>query len=167
LVRHDRGDETKEYDEKMWVPSGCNVLIRREVFSRHGLYSTMLGYYSSEAMIYGEDSEIMFRFKKAGEKLLYYPKALVYHPADESRINKTRFRRWYWGSGRGRVRWMDVTGNPVRYANVPRYVLKEAALELARFVISLPSRNKAKKFFHEMALIHLAGMIFEHYVEGN
>ena len=166
LVCHDKGNEIREYGKGMWVPAGCNVLVRREMFSRHGLYSLDLGYLSPEVIISGEDSEIMFRFKNGGEKLLYYPKALVFHPADASRINKTRFRKWFWGAGRGRVRWNDTPANQVRWANVPKPVIKKTAKGIIKFLMALPSKNKAKKFFHELMLIHYAGLIHEYYIEG-
>jgi glucosyl-dolichyl phosphate glucuronosyltransferase len=167
IVSHDCGDEIKVYDETMWVPIGANTFVRRKLFYKYGYYSTQLGFYSKEALIYGEDSEIMFRFKKRGEPILYYPKALVFHPAPIDRIKKSYFRKWCWGSGRGSARWPDSKIDCVCYLNVPRYLIRQFGEELLRWTISLLGRNEYKKFYHEMQLVYKLGSMYEFYINGD
>ncbi len=49
----------------------CNVMYRKEIFSRVG--------YFLEGLWPGEDVELDYRIKKAGYKLLFNPGAIVYH----------------------------------------------------------------------------------------
>jgi len=87
IVSHDCGDEIKEYGESMWVPIGANMFFRREVFEKYGEFRTDLG---PKGEIYGpyEDSELGFRLKKNGERILYFPRAVIYNPVAEYIINK-------------------------------------------------------------------------------
>ena len=167
IVSHDRGDEIKAYDDTMWVPIGANTFVRKRVFEKVGYYNTQLGLLSREALICGEDSEMMFRIKNAGETILYYPKALVYHPAPADRMKKSYFKKWFWGSGRGETRWQTVGPNGVRYLNVPRYLFRELGEEFLRWIITLPGRKEYKKFYHEMHFLYKLGVIYEYYMEGD
>jgi glucosyl-dolichyl phosphate glucuronosyltransferase len=166
IVSHDRGDEIKEYDETMYVPIGSNMFIRRKVFDKYGYFNTRLGHYSKETLIYGEDSEIMFRFRSGGEKILYYPLALVYHPAPKERIKKSYFRKWCWGTGRGKARTLKMDSNMVRYYNIPRYMFKELLIELFRWIVVLFGHKEYKKFYHEMQILYKCAMMYEFYIEG-
>ena len=167
LVQHDRGDKVKEYDQNMWVPAGCNMFFRKEVVEKHGYFSTELGFYSKNTLIYGEDSELMFRFKNGGESILYYPDAVVYHPAYADRLRKSYFKRYFWGMGRGTARWASVPPGTVRYANVPRYLIRQAAEQVLLLAIALVCSNKQKRFFHEVKLVNLLGIMREFYFNGD
>lgn len=96
LVKHDHGVEPEEYGPLSNPPIGANMFVRKQIFEKHGYFNTKLGYLSSEVNIGSEDSEIMHRFRSAGEAILYYPKALVHHPVPVDRINKAYFRKWWW-----------------------------------------------------------------------
>jgi glucosyl-dolichyl phosphate glucuronosyltransferase len=167
IVTHDRGNEIKKYDETMWVPIGSNMFIRKKLFEKYGHFDTRLGFYSKETLVYGEDSEIMFRFKKGGEAVLYYPEAVVHHPAPADRIKKSYFRRWHWGAGRGAARWMDFASGSVRYLNVPRYLIRQFLEDLVWWLIVLPGGKEYKKFYYEMQLLYKLGIIYEFYINGD
>lgn len=167
IVGHDRGDAIKEYDASMYMPIGANMFIRKAVIEKYGGFSTQLGYYSREALIYGEDSEIMFRFKYGGEAILYYPDALIYHPAPTNRMRKSYFKKWCWGVGRGRARWLAVPTETIRYGNIPRYLIKELLRDLINWAMVMPSPKKYKRFYYEMQIIFKLGMFYEFYMEGD
>lgn len=167
LVSHDRGDQIKEYGPGMWVPIGSNAFVRKQVFEKYGGYLTQLGHYSTETLIYGEDSEIMFRFKKKGEAILYYPNARIFHPAPSERMKKSYFKKWCWGTGRGSARWQQPGPDAVRYFNIPRYQLREFIEEFMRWLAVLPGRREYKKFYHEMHLLYKLGMLYEFYIDGD
>lgn len=167
IVSHDRGNQIKEYDETMWVPIGSNMVIRKKLFEKYGYFNTRLGFYSKETLIYGEDSEIMFRFKNGGEAILYFPEALVHHPAPADRMKKSYFRKWFWGSGRGTARWSDIPNNGVCYLNIPRYLFRQFGEEFMRWITALLGRKDYKKFYYEMRLLYKLGMMYEFYIDGD
>ena len=167
LVRHDRGEAIREYDAAMYVPIGANMFIRKTLIKKYGGFSTALGYLGKEALICGEDSEIMFRFKEFGESILYYPEALIFHPTPKERMRKSYFKKWCWGVGRGRARWLKVPPKTIRYGNIPRYLLKELIINLIQYVTVFLSPKKYKRFFYEMQILYKLGMFFEFYSSGD
>lgn len=167
FVKEDHGSKIKEYDETMFVPGGCNLFIRKDLFHKCGHFNTRLGHYSKETLIYGEDTELMFRFKNNGESILYYPHAIVHHPVPTERLKKSYFRKYYWGSGRGRSRWLDLPPGTVRYLNIPRYLIRKSLQQLTRLIFALPTANEYKKFYHELNFLYTLGMICEFYIEAN
>jgi cellulose synthase/poly-beta-1,6-N-acetylglucosamine synthase-like glycosyltransferase len=151
----------------MYVPIGANMFIRKALLKELGGFSTQLGYLSKEELICGEDSEIMFRFKYAGERILYYPNALISHPVPVDRLQKSYFKKWCWGVGRGRARWLSVPPKAIRYGNIPRYLIKELVKDLIQWVIVIPSPKKYKRFYYEMQILFKLGMFFEFYITGD
>jgi len=61
-----------EVKEKTEFATGCAVLIKREVFEKIGLYD-------ERYFLYLEDLDFSVRAKKAGFKIIYQPKAVVWH----------------------------------------------------------------------------------------
>ena len=94
----------------MYAPIGANMFVRKSMFEKHGYFNTQLGQINSEVNIGTEDSEIMFRFKGGGEAILYYPRALAYHPVLTDRMEKAYFRKWWWGNGRGQGPMVRLPG---------------------------------------------------------
>ena len=96
---HDMGDDVREYREDMWVPVGGNMFFSREVFEKYGRFRTDLGP-KGELLGSYEDSEMGFRIKNNGEKILYYPKAIVYHPVRQEKVSQEYLLKYFWYSGR-------------------------------------------------------------------
>lgn len=61
-------NKTAETD---WVP-GCNMLIKRKVLEE-------IGGFDEKFFFYFEDLDLCLRAKKAGYKVIYYPKAIMFH----------------------------------------------------------------------------------------
>jgi glycosyltransferase involved in cell wall biosynthesis len=167
LVREDWGDAVRDYkDPAMYVPKGCNMMIHRSLFERYGVFNTKLGTPSDGVLISGEDSELLFRFKEAGEGILYYPDALVYHPVPSHRLKKSYFRKWWWSLGRGHARWGDIPQDCIRYGNVPRYLIRGLIVEGLRWCAACVSPRPYKRFYYEMKLVFRLGTIWELYSSG-
>jgi glycosyltransferase involved in cell wall biosynthesis len=158
LVNHDHGNVEREYNESMERPIGANMLVRRSLFDKYGLFRTDLGPVGRVA-IGGEDSEIGFRFMAAKERVLYYPRATVYHPIPPDRLRKSVFRRCYFNYGRGWARFVDPPPGTVRYWNIPRYRLRHAAAALSRFALSDIFLPAGERFRRKADLLFLFGMI--------
>ena len=167
LVKHDRGDKPKEYDQGMWVPAGCNMFFRKALVQKHGKFSCELGFLNKNELICGEDTEIMFRFKRNGERILYYPGALIFHPAPAERLRKSYFRRYCWGAGRGEARWRQVPANCRRILNIPRYLIRSALWDIMRLLGSAFISKEYKRVFFEFSLLSKLGMIYEYYINGD
>ncbi|RJQ25328.1 glycosyltransferase family 2 protein [Candidatus Parcubacteria bacterium] len=67
-VDHNQFDKTEETE----FATGCCMLIKKEVFEKIGAFDK--NYY-----LYYEDSDFSERTKKAGYKILFNPKAIVWH----------------------------------------------------------------------------------------
>ncbi len=167
FVRHDRGDKVKEYDESMNAPFGCNVMVRKEIFEKHGLFNTSLGMSRGKDRIGGEDQEFFYRIKAKGEMLLYDPSILVHHPVPAERLEKQYFKRYYWGSGREIVLSKVAKTAKNNQTKIPMYMIKNAIIAMLRLLIALPGTDKPKKFYRELQLLYLLGTIFEHYMNEN
>lgn len=60
-----------QISETDWV-SGCNLLVSRKTLEEIGLFD-------EKFFFYFEDLDLSLRAKKTGYKVLYYPKAIMYH----------------------------------------------------------------------------------------
>lgn len=71
--------DTGQYQEKekTGFATGCAILVKREVFEKIGLYD-------EEYFLYLEDLDFSVRALKAGFKIIYQPKAVVWHKNAQS-----------------------------------------------------------------------------------
>ncbi|MBY0374149.1 MAG: glycosyltransferase [Bryobacteraceae bacterium] len=95
LVEFDLGPKPGPLVE---APYGANLALRRAVFEKHGLFRTDLGPRPGSE-IRGEDSELYDRLRAGGERLLYWPQALVYHEVPLERLTKKFFLDWWQAKG--------------------------------------------------------------------
>lgn len=71
----DKGQYDKE--EETEFASGCCLLIKKEVLDKVGLFD-------KRYFLYYEDSDFSVRVKKAGYKIVYNPKAVIWHKNAQS-----------------------------------------------------------------------------------
>jgi glycosyltransferase involved in cell wall biosynthesis len=77
----DYGDATREIRGLI----GANMSFKRKVFEQVGFFDARLG---PGAAGFGEDSEYSMRIRKAGFKIGYGPRAIVYHELNPSRYGR-------------------------------------------------------------------------------
>ncbi len=128
------GDEPKEIHEP---PLGANSAFRKEVFERHGLFRLDLGVRGSEHTITCDDTEFGGRLIRAGEKIMYCPTAIVYHPVDPNRTTKKYFLSWYYYNGVSLTRTAGLPSEGVFYFGVPRWLYRELLENFLRWMLSL------------------------------
>jgi glucosyl-dolichyl phosphate glucuronosyltransferase len=160
LPAFDQGDEAKPL---VGPPFGANMAIRKEMFQKYGVFRMDLGPSPNRDIPRpGEDTEFGRRLIAAGERLRYEPSAVVYHPVEESRLNKKYFLDWWFDFGRAHARVFQI--QPLRQlcnllawklrgmaASDPqrrffsRLVVRERLGELSEFFSQLltPKRRKA------------------------
>ena len=160
VVGHDLGDEPREYSLDMGTPVGANMAFRREVFERHGLFRTDLGK-TGKRVFYGEDREFCGRLLRAGEKLLYLPQAIIYHPVDSVKMTKSYFKISYFNIGRSTGRRWNYPNDVACYFGVPRHLIKKFLVHVIKGVVRLGCGQYRKAFFHKLEIYWLLGHIVE------
>jgi len=80
--------------------TGGNIAVKREVFNQVGMFDERLG--PGEAGI-SEDVEFAQRVVKAGKRIGYEPRAIVYNEIDWSRLTEEFFRFRHEQQGRSRL----------------------------------------------------------------
>jgi len=158
IPSHDRGDEVREYGEGMWVPIGCNMFFRREVFDKYGGFRTDLGPHGD---IYGtnEDCEIGFRLINNGERLLYYPKAIIYHPVPRSRLSQEYVLRYLWSAGITQARMNSPSNILGRSKRIIKCILLIVERSL-KYLFSLSNSDLSIRMHHKCFLYYLKGQIY-------
>lgn len=82
---YDLGDTPLEVSSEMKLPSGGNITVRRDVFTRAGDFSTELGPQGHNLMG-GEDIEFVRRAMQVGARILYVPSIQQKHAIEAERM---------------------------------------------------------------------------------
>jgi GT2 family glycosyltransferase len=150
----DYGEEARYMDSTdIW---GANFAVRSDIFKRYGPFDTNLGRIPGK-LYGGEETELLMRLRKAGEKIIYYPSAVVHHMVPAGRMTKRYFRRWNYDHG-------ELTGI-LRHDPIYQEVFGSRCLTWRRMFMSA-ILNAAKAvpcakngFLHELRLCYIAGWI--------
>ena len=141
---------------------GGNAVIRRRVLDRVGAYSTALGPSPDRRLLSGEDQDLYARLIEAGAHGLYVPALTIYHFVPPQRLTKRYYRRWTFWNGVatgviGRLTPQDVP----HVGRVPRHLFGSAVRGLVS--AAAPGREADERFSGELALWHLAGVLYGSY----
>jgi GT2 family glycosyltransferase len=155
VVHFDLGDETKEI---RIPPLGANSAFRRGVFQQYGLFRLDLGVNGTRHTITCDDTEFGERLIRAGERIVYCPNAIVYHPVDPERTTKKYFLSWYYYNGISVTRMSGIPAEGVFWFGAPRWLYREMLTNLAKWTLTLqPSR----RFYHKLRTYRSIGNIME------
>jgi GT2 family glycosyltransferase len=137
----DHGDEVIEVRGVL----GANMAFRTDAIARVGPFDERLG---PGAGGHEEETEMSQRLRRAGFRIGYAPKALVYHEVDPSRANRERFIRITRERGRCRmlhekhsaldviaknaIAWMRLRIAQLIGAGIARIAREERRLAIAR-----------------------------------
>ncbi len=91
---------------------GSNMCIRKEIFDKIGYFDEELGR-TPFSMKCNEDIEIQERILKEGFKIIYEPKAIVYHIISKEKLTKNYFlKRGFWqGYSDVLMKWKEEFSN--------------------------------------------------------
>ena len=154
IVRFELGDQEHFTD----VPAfGANLAIRRDAFQRFGLFREDL-LLLQDTYPSGEDTEYCRRLLRAGEKIVYLPKAVVHHPVAQERTHKRYFLRYYFNWGKTNVR-VNPDSTSASWFGVPRYLFRELVEYAAQWFIQI---DEGRRFFFKLQCWRTAGSIAEH-----
>jgi GT2 family glycosyltransferase len=86
--------------------NGANMALRRELLERTGLFDERIGPGASGSSM---DVEFGERVLRAGGRIGYEPRSIVYHDVDWSRLTEDYFRRRHEMQGRSRLIYKENT----------------------------------------------------------
>lgn len=158
VVHFDKGEAIRLFGADEGPPIGANMAFRREAFEKYGLFRTDLGPGTGKQRITCEDEEFGFRVMKAGEKILYAPAAIVYHPVDTQRLTQSYALRWSFNLGRSVVRLNLWRGKVASYHGIPRWLVRSLIANSLKWLISV---DRDRRFCHRRLAYEAAGGIFE------
>jgi glucosyl-dolichyl phosphate glucuronosyltransferase len=156
IVHYEHGDEPTVLREH--PPLGANCAYRKDEFVKYGTFRLDLGVSGENRGITCEDTEFATRLFAAGEKIVYAPNAIVYHPVDPRRATKAYFRKWYYNDGRSSARAFPPDSNIVRYFGIPRWVLRSLVVSFVKWTFTL---NSSRRFNYQLRTYRHAGRIVE------
>jgi glycosyltransferase involved in cell wall biosynthesis len=154
LALFDLGEEPCQLTEP---PFGTNMAFRREMFEKYGNFRTDLGPRPGSE-IRNEDTEFGDRLLAAREKLRYEPKAVVYHPVAENRIQKKYYLAWWFDKGRADIRQFGVPAGAASFLGIPLYLFRRLAAWTLRWLLSIDS---SQRFNSKIKVWGKAGEIVE------
>lgn len=132
---------------------GANLAFRREVFRTvrfHGALGRI-----GDKLYNGEDSDLLLRLMARGERVLYWPRAIVHHNIPQQRLTKAYFRKWHWDAGS-----MAAQRMPRRVARsllgIPFHFYRRTAKDLAAWSHRTLTRER-DAFVTELQLVRTAG----------
>jgi len=159
IVKLDLGDKVIELQSPAF---GANMAFRRAVFDKYGLFREDLGP-NPENLIRGEDSEFSWRVIQGGEKFMYVPNAVVYHPVERERAQKEYFQRWYFDYGRAMVRKQRVPKTAICSTGIPRYLIRMLLEQTLRWIFSF---NPRQRFYYKLQVYQTAGEVTESFARS-
>jgi len=142
IVLYDHGEMNGLYAKSMTEFLGANFAFKRTLFEECGNIRTDIG--PGKGTL-GEDTELINRFLKAGKKLYYCGKAVVWHPVEENRMNLKYIGAWNFGLGRYRFivdEKEKIDRTLVYWFGIPRYLLFLMLRETLSLVLNIFNKRK-------------------------
>jgi hypothetical protein len=136
------------------------MFARREVFGVYGGFRTDLGPTGGLHGHTHEDSEWGFRIMTRGEKILYYPPAVVYHPVDEKRLSQEYLVRFFWNLGISYAK-MEFSGlDFVQWVKTILSFGASLAARLTKYLSSLSQGQPAMTMHHKCLLYYQTSVLY-------
>jgi glucosyl-dolichyl phosphate glucuronosyltransferase len=119
------GDEVLAWHGNL---TGTNMIVRAETLRRVGGYSPVLGAGSTG---FAEDTELSWRIRRSGARLVYAPQILVRHQLPKNRLTKTFFLERYFRNGKSQAYCEELSVPMWRFAAYVAKVTLRGELEAA------------------------------------
>ena len=160
FVDRDDGDVEIEYgiNTISKTPGGCNMFFRRAAIEKNGLFREDLGPIGKQ-LGFSEDTDYCHRLLEKGERFMYIPSTIIYHPVHTERLTKRYLLDWQYKCGRSEVRRNGGYGGTVKAFGVPRYLVRKFIQHAVGCSLSLETKER---FYHRLRLYYAFGEIVEH-----
>jgi glycosyltransferase involved in cell wall biosynthesis len=140
------------------APFGANMVFRKRVFDRFGLFATDRGRVGA-TLWSGEDTELFQRLLAAGAKVMYFPKARVFHHIDQARMKKRYFWKWRFHASCNEAKTGKISSSR-QLLGVPLYIFRQGMVAAYQAIASRFYRNPPEVLHREMILSHFLGTIY-------
>jgi glycosyltransferase involved in cell wall biosynthesis len=138
-------------------PFGANMAFKKVAFEKYNLFRTDLGPIRTIPTP-GDDTEFGRRLIRGGERIIYTPNAIVYHPVDKERATKKYFCLWYFRYGRSSIRIGLIPAIQVNCLWLPALLFRGL---LANFLRWTATFNSHRRFYYKLELFRVIGQITE------
>src|SRR5712692_5948951 len=150
----DCGDDVIELQGTLF---GCNMVVRAEVFRKIGGFSPELG---PGAIGLAEDTELTFRMRQDGCRLIYAPQIVVRHQLSRDRLTKSFLRERFFQNGRAEAYFAPL---PVPLWRFGLYVAKEWVLKEPEALWHLCAGRPALALLRQCEVYSWAGFFWQHW----
>jgi len=154
--RFDLGDQILEIDKH---PFGGNMAYKKSAFSKYGLFRTDLGRTGNHLMA-NEETEFCDRLFAAGEKIVYSPRAVVYHHLEDGQTTKAYWLKRMFNHGRSAIRMKDQSKSGLHRLSVFS-LLKQSYRILENVFRWLLTFDHRMRFFHKLRMYRSLGVFTE------
>jgi glucosyl-dolichyl phosphate glucuronosyltransferase len=162
MGKFDRGtaEIVYEHSDKRLAGIGANMMFKRISFDRYGLFRVDMGRKPNQ-LTTGEETEMLERLRRQKERIVYYPKALVYHCPSAERFSKRYLRRHFYCGGQWAFLDELETLNPAapRLLGVPRWRYRLLVTHLSKAVWLGLQAQPAASFFEQLQVIFFGGYL--------
>lgn len=153
---HDPADDDMLYPKSNF-PRGGNMLIRKEVFEKYGLFETDLGRTGQE-LLGSEEKHFFEKVRKGGVNLNYWAGLSLWHRIGPERLKHEYLKRQ--SEGIGKSERLRVQGNPAAFLGK---LLSELVKLAGSFILSagylLKGRTRAAGFLIKFRIWVLRGFL--------
>ncbi len=151
----DLGDTMVEIrpEKGMFLPQGGNLIIRKSVFKKIGLFSKRLGP-KGHNLSGGEDFDFVKRALKNGGRLLYIPEILQLHYVDRFRLTLPYLMKKAYFRSMIASQLSDLSTTP-HASHIPTYLYKQVFIRLIRALFAIC--QNARRYY----LVKLAATLGE------
>ena len=163
LGQQDLGPEPHRLDGRKDYPFGGNMSFRREVVARIGGFDPKLGRTgegtSRQELFKGEEADFFHRLADTGQaRILYEPRALVYHRVKPFQTRKQYFRTIHYNAGYQSA-LLDTRRYPKTLGGIPRFHYFLLAKGIGKYLLLLLKRGPNGAFRQQMNVLHEIGTV--------
>ena len=135
---------------------GLNMIVMAEVFRKIGGFAPRLG---PGQVGLSEDTELSFRMRQAGMRLIYAPNVIVHHRMPRSRLTRAFLRKRFFQEGRATA---YRAAPPVSLLHFGLYVVKESVTREMHAMGHRRAKRPAMALREECEAFRQAGFFWQH-----
>lgn len=154
-----RTDRTDDYliTKPAQAPFGANMVFRKEVFSKIGLFDTNRGR-KGKVLASGEDGEMFERLLAAGLKAVFLGQSRVHHKIEAFRLSKNYLRRWRTQTSRNLAISRGIAGRR-RILNIPPYLIPQFFRSVLRALVGRLTQPEDEVLHRDIIVCHFLGTL--------
>jgi glycosyltransferase involved in cell wall biosynthesis len=139
-----------------YAPAGANLIARRKVFDRIGMFS--------ETHFRHMDYEFGVRCAHRNAEIAYEPSLVVWAPVDPAMLTKRYFRRWAFKAGI--THEDDNSLHEPKFLRAPRWIYRQLLEDLLKWPKDLMLAQPGVAFSRELRIWRSAGTVASSWYSG-